>query len=112
MEVGKQGSGKTEYLKNYSNDCIKNNDSLVVLDYIANNDLASTIEKVVPADKLVVLDLSKTDGLQALAYNELYYNENDDLMDKLDVIAAKTQYSTELINSINFGQDLTSAMRR
>lgn len=112
VEVGKQGSGKTEYLKNYSNDCIKNNDSLVVLDYIANNDLASTIEKVVPADKLVVLDLSKTDGLQALAYNELYYNENDDLMDKLDVIAAKTQYSTELINSINFGQDLTSAMRR
>lgn len=110
--VGKQGSGKTEYLKNYSNDSVQHDDSLVVLDYIANNDLASTIEKVVPEDRLIVLDLSKKEGLQALAYNELYYDENDDMMDKLDVIAAKTQYSVELINAINFGQDLTSAMRR
>ncbi|WP_207733599.1 hypothetical protein [Romboutsia sp. 1001285H_161024_C4] len=110
--VGKQGSGKTEYLKNYSNSCIKHNDSLVVLDYIANNDLASTVEKVVSKDKLVVLDLSKRDGLQALAYNELYYTEDMDTMDKLDIIGSKSQYSAELINAISVGQDLTSAMRR
>lgn len=110
--TGKQGSGKTEYLKNYANDCVQHDDSLVVLDYIANNDLASTIEKVVPKDKLIVLDLSKEEGLQAIAYNELYYDDNNDIMEKLDVIGAKTQYSVELINAINFGQDLTSAMRR
>lgn len=112
VAVGKQGSGKTEYLKNYAYDCIKHNDSLVVLDYIANNDLASTIEKIVPEDKLIVIDLAKVDGLQALAYNELYYDENDDVMDKLDVIGTKSQYSAELINAISVGQDLTSAMRR
>lgn len=110
--VGKQGSGKTEYLKNYAYDCINHNDSLVVLDYIANNDLASTIEKVVPKDKLIVLDLAKVDGLQALAYNELYYSKDADVMEKLDVIGTKSQYSAELINAISVGQDLTSAMRR
>ncbi|MGL5328296.1 MAG: hypothetical protein ACRDD7_03435 [Peptostreptococcaceae bacterium] len=112
VAVGKQGSGKTEFLKNYANDCIKHDDSLVVIDYIANNDLASTIEKVVPPEKLVVLDLSKKEGLQALAYNELYYTEDMDTMDKLDVIGSKSQYSAELINAISVGQDLTSAMRR
>lgn len=110
--TGKQGSGKTEYLKNYSYDVIKHDDSLVVLDYIANNDLSSTIEKVVPSEKLVVLDLSKKDGLQALAYNELYYTDEMDDMDKLDIIGSKSQYSAELINAISIGQDLTSAMRR
>lgn len=110
--VGKQGSGKTEYLKNYAYDCINHNDSLVVLDYIANNDLASTIEKVVPKDKLIVLDLAKVDGLQALAYNELYYSKDADVMEKLDIIGTKSQYSAELINAISVGQDLTSAMRR
>ena len=110
--VGKQGSGKTEYLKNYSNDCIKHGDSLVVIDYIANNDLASTIEQVVPKDKLVVLDLANVNELQALAYNELYYKDNATPIEKLDIIGAKTQYSAELINSISVGQDLTNAMRR
>ena len=110
--VGKQGSGKTEYLKNYSNDCIKHGDSLVVIDYIANNDLASTIEQVVPKDKLIVLDLANVNELQALAYNELYYEDNATPIEKLDIIGAKTQYSAELINSISVGQDLTNAMRR
>lgn len=110
--VGKQGSGKTEYLKNYSNDCIKHGDSLVVIDYIANNDLASTIEQVVPKDKLIVLDLANVNELQALAYNELYYEDDATPIEKLDIIGAKTQYSAELINSISVGQDLTNAMRR
>lgn len=110
--VGKQGSGKTEFLKNYSNDCIKHGDSLVVIDYIANNDLASTIEQIVPKDKLIVLDLANVNELQALAYNELYYDDDATPIEKLDIIGAKTQYSAELINSISVGQDLTNAMRR
>ena len=110
--IGKQGSGKTELLKNYANDCIKHGDSLVVLDYISNNDLSSTIEQVVPKHKLIVLDLSNEDGLQSLAYNELYYTDNMTPMEKLDVISNKTQYSVELINAISVGQDLTIAMRR
>lgn len=110
--TGKQGSGKTEGLKNYSNDCIKHGDSLVILDYIGNNDLANTIQQIVPKDKLVLKDLSKMECMESIAYNEKYYTDDMDLMDKLDVISEKSQLITQLINSFNFGQDLTSAMRR
>ena len=110
--TGKQGSGKTEELKNYSYDCINHGDSIVILDYIGNNDLASTIQQVVPIDKLVLKDLSKTECMESIAYNEKYYTEDMELMDKLDVISEKSQLVTQLINSFNFGQDLTSAMRR
>ena len=110
--TGKQGSGKTEELKNYSNDCINHGDSMVILDFIGNNDLGSTIQQITPKDKLVLKDLSKTECMEAIAYNEKYYTDDMDLMDKLDVISEKSQLLTQLINSFNFGQDLTSAMRR
>ena len=110
--TGKQGSGKTEELKNYSYDCINHDDSIVILDYIGNNDLASTIQQIVPADKLILKDLSKVECMESIAYNEKCYTDEMDLMDKLDVISEKSQLITQLINSFNFGQDLTSAMRR
>lgn len=110
--TGKQGSGKTEELKNYSNDCIKHGDSIIILDYIGNNDLANTVQKVVPTDKLILKDLSKVECMEAIAYNEKYYTDDMDLMDKLDIISEKSQLVIQLINSFNFGQDLTSAMRR
>ena len=50
--------------------------------------------------------------MESIAYNEKYYTEDMELMDKLDVISEKSQLVTQLINSFNFGQDLTSAMRR
>lgn len=110
--TGKQGSGKTEELKNYSNDCIKHGDSLVILDYIGNNDLANTVQQIVPEDKLILKDLSKIECMESIAYTEKYYTDDMDTMDKLDIISEKSQLITQLINSFNFGQDLTSAMRR
>lgn len=117
--TGKQGSGKTEELKNYANDCIKNvyknmenGDSMVVLDFIGNNDLASTIQQIVPPHLLVLKDLSKVECMESIAYPEKYYTEDMDLMDKLDVISEKTQLMVQLLNSFSYGQDLTSPMRR
>lgn len=110
--TGKQGSGKTEFVKNYSVDSEDNGDSIVVLDFIGNNDLGTTIEKATPKEKLVIKDLSKVEGMESIAYNEKYYTDMMDTMDKLDVISEKSQLVTQLINSFNFGQDLTSAMRR
>lgn len=110
--TGKQGSGKTEELKNYACDCIKHGDSVVVLDFIGNNDLASTIQHIVPPHLLVEKDLSKIECMESIAYPEKYYTDNMDLMDKLDVISEKTQLMVQLLNSFSYGQELTSAMRR
>lgn len=117
--TGKQGSGKTEELKNYAYDCInrvydamENGDSIVVMDYIGNNDLASTIQQIVPPHLLVLKDLSKVECMESIAYPEKYYKDNMDTMDKLDVISEKTQLMVQLLNSFSYGQDLTSQMRR
>lgn len=110
--TGKQGSGKTEFAKNYSIDSENHNDSIVVLDFIGNNDLGSTIERATPKDKLILKDLSKVECMESIAYTEKYYTDAMDTMDKLDVISEKAQLITQLINSFNFGSDLTSAMRR
>lgn len=110
--TGKQGSGKTEFAKNYSIDSENHNDSIVVLDFIGNNDLGSTIERATPKDKLILKDLSKVECMESIAYTEKYYTDDMNVMDKLDVISEKSQLVTQLINSFNFGQDLTSAMRR
>ncbi|MGL5753200.1 MAG: hypothetical protein ACRCXT_21840 [Paraclostridium sp.] len=117
--TGKQGSGKTEELKNYAYDCInrvydamENGDSIVVMDYIGNNDLASTIQQIVPPHLLVLKDLSKVECMESIAYPEKYYTDDMDTMDKLDVISEKTQLMVQLLNSFSYGQDLTSQMRR
>lgn len=110
--TGKQGSGKTEFVKNYSMDSNKHKDSIVILDYIGNNDLANTVQLAVPEEDIVLKDLSKVECMESIAYTEKYYTDNMDTMDKLDVISEKSQLITQLINSFNFGYDLTSAMRR
>lgn len=110
--TGKQGSGKTEFVKNYSMDSNKHKDSIVILDYIGNNDLANTVQLAVPEEDIVLKDLSKVECMESIAYTEKYYTDNMNTMDKLDVISEKSQLITQLINSFNFGSDLTSAMRR
>lgn len=110
--TGKQGSGKTEFVKNYSMHSNKHKDSIVILDYIGNNDLANTVQLAVPKEDIVLKDLSKVECMESIAYTEKYYTDDMDTMDKLDVISEKSQLITQLINSFNFGSDLTSAMRR
>lgn len=110
--TGKQGSGKTEFVKNYSMDSNKHKDSIVILDYIGNNDLANTVQLAVPKEDIVLKDLSKVECMESIAYTEKYYTDDMETMDKLDVISEKSQLITQLINSFNFGSDLTSAMRR
>lgn len=68
--TGKQGSGKTEYVKNYSTDSNKHKDSIVILDYIGNNDLANSVQLAVPEEDIVLKDLSKVECMESIAYTE------------------------------------------
>lgn len=110
--LGKQGVGKTKFQVRYVKSCADNNDSCVVIDFIGKNDLCNEIEKVVDKEKLVIIDLSNLSSLPAIAYNEITYNLNDSVENKMDIIGIKTQYNVQLINSFNDGNELTSPMRR
>lgn len=110
--MGKQGVGKTKFQVRYVKSCADNDESCVVIDFIGKNDLCNEIEKVVSKEKLVIIDLSNLSSLPSIAYNEIRYNLNDSIENKMDVIAIKTQYNVQLINSFNDGNDLSASMRR
>jgi len=66
--------------------------------------MSKDIEKVVPKDKLVILDFSKADNLQSFAYNELKFKE-DTFESRYEIANKKSQLTLELVNSINLNGD-------
>lgn len=110
--MGQQGSGKTELFKNFAHDIINQNEGLTVIDYIKNCDLANSIEQITPKDKLVVIDLSKEEGLQSFGFNEIEISDDMSAFKILEVSSLQTQLNIELINSIYIGDELSGQMRR
>lgn len=110
--MGKQGVGKTKFQARYVKSCADKGESCVIMDYIGKNDLCNEIKKAVPKEKTILIDLSNIKSLPSIAYNEICYMKNASIEDKMDVIALKTQYNVQLINSFNDGHDLSASMRR
>ena len=104
MLLGRQGGGKSTYLVNYCKYAMSRNESIFVLDYIKNCEMSRDIEKVVPKDKLVILDFSKAENLQSFAYNELKFKE-DTFESRYEISNKKSQLTLELVNSINVNGD-------
>lgn len=71
--IGPPGCGKSTYIKRYICDVVANGEVAVVLDYIGTNELARDIEKIMPKDKVKIINLGGDidEDTQGLAYNEL-----------------------------------------
>lgn len=110
--VGEQGSGKTTMILNYIRCILKRDEGAMVIDYIKNCELSSNIEKEVPKDKLIILDMSDIKQCQGIGYNELKPKSKMS-EDMLDVATRKAQYIEDLINSLNIdGEPLSTSMER
>ena len=99
-------------MTNYANYCAKVNESVIVVDFIKNCELSSSIEKVVDKNKLVILDLSKESDLQSFCFNEIVIPKNMSPFDKLKLASLASQQTISLVDSINEGDPLSSRMRR
>jgi len=110
--VGEQGSGKTTFISNYSNDINSRNEGCILLDFIKNCELSDTIEKVTPSDRLIILDMSDIYKAQGFGYNELKPKSNN-YIDLLDVANRKSLYVQMLIDALNInGDPLSTSMDR
>lgn len=111
--MGRQGGGKTCYLVNYCKNVLARGESIVHIDFIKGCEASKSIEKIVPKEKLIILDLTTEEGLQSLAYNEVKFDNNMSWFKKQELANKKTQLTNELINSINEnGEPLSPKMER
>lgn len=110
--IGEQGSGKTTYISNYVNNIQSRDEGAIVIDYIKNCDLSTTIEKVVSKEKLIILDMSNIHEAQGFGYNELQPKTHN-YLDLLDVSNRKSLFVQMLIDALNVeGEPLSTSMDR
>lgn len=98
---GSQGAGKDYYMGNLSQDIIKADRGLFVIDYIDKCQLSDSIKKRTPAEKLIEINTNLDSELQAFLFNEITYKEDDPIDVKIEVSMQKAQQFELLLDSIN-----------
>ncbi|CBZ04095.1 hypothetical protein EXN25_05480 [Clostridium botulinum] len=107
-----QGGGKTTFIANMSKNNNDKHESVIILDYIKNCELANTVKKVVNKDDVIDLDLSKKECFQGLGFNEVKC-EGKDEFEMFKMSNMKAEQTMSFIDAINTdGLPLTSKMRR
>lgn len=107
-----QGGGKTTLIANMSKNANENHESVIILDYIKNCELADTVKRAVRKEDVIELDLSKKECFQGLGFNEVKV-EGKDEFERFRMANMKSEQTMAFIDSINTdGLPLTSKMRR
>lgn len=112
--LSSMGGGKTTLICNMAMDAIKNDESVIVFDYIKNCELSQAIASVVPESRLIEIDCSDINNLQGFGYDEIEMNGATE-MEKLDMANLQAQQTIAFINAINVDAEsrgLTSQMRK
>lgn len=109
--LGPMGAGKTFQNVQYAKDVINSKEGLIVIDYIKSCELSKSIEAITPKDRLIVLDMSKEECLQAFAYNE-YKIQGDTVFERVESANLHQQQVTALIDAVYLGDPLSGQMRK
>ena len=99
--LGSMGSGKSYYMQNMASDIIKAGRGLVVIDYIDKCQLSDNIKKITSNDKLVEINFNDPKQVQSFNFNELIFNEDDDIYYKVNIAMQKAEQMQLLLDSIN-----------
>ncbi len=109
--VGPMGAGKTFQNLQYAKDVIVAGEGLICIDYIKGCELANQIKQITPKDRLIELDLSKEEYLQAFAYNE-YQVTGNTVFEQIESANLHQQQITALIDAVYVGEPLSGQMRK
>lgn len=99
--LGSMGSGKSYYMQNMATDIIKAGRGLVVIDYIDKCQLSDNIKKITPKDKIIEINFNDSKQVQSFNFNELIFNEDDDIYYKVNIAMQKAEQMQLLLDSIN-----------
>lgn len=110
--VGAQGSGKSTFIANYYRFASQRGEGGLIIDFIKNNELSNEVERYLPEDRVIKLDLSKESDIQGFAFNEIDMNNYKTTFDKLKMANLQAQQVINLVNAINPEQPLQARMSR
>lgn len=99
--LGSMGAGKTTFMTNNAKDIINAGYGLVNIDIVNNCELSESIKSITPKDRLVEIDCSNHNQLQAFAYNEIEINDNMSDYEKVSNATLHTQQIAVLLDAIN-----------
>ena len=99
--LGSMGAGKTTFMTNNAKDIIEAGYGLVCIDIINNCELSESIKAITPKDRLIEIDCSNPNQLQAFSYNEIQINDSMSDYEKISNATLHTQQIAVLLDSIN-----------
>lgn len=99
--MGGSRSGKSTLSINICKNIIDAGEPLIVPDFIGNCEFTDTIAKITPPERLIDIDLSKYECIQALAINELKIKPNMTFDEVSKIARRKATNFLELINIMN-----------
>ena len=99
--LGSMGAGKTTFMTNNAKDIIEAGYGLVCIDIINNCELSESIKAITPKDRLIEIDCSNPNQLQAFSYNEIKINAAMSDYENISNATLHTQQIAVLLDSIN-----------
>lgn len=99
--MGGSRSGKTTFSINTCKNIIDAGEGLIVPDFIKNTEFAEKVKRITPKERLIDIDLSIWECIQAMAYNELKITEGMKAGEINKIARRKASMSLELINIMN-----------
>lgn len=110
VRVGPMGCGKTFENMMDAIEAIKVGDGVIVIDYIKHCEFANSVKAHTPKDRLIELNLSKDECLQAFCYNEFKLT-GDTPRERMKCANKQQQAITELVDAVYMGEPLSGPMR-
>lgn len=107
MLIGPTRAGKSTLIQNMAYDAIKNNECVVIFDFIKNCELSEEVAEAIEKDKITRIECNDFSKMQGLGYNEVGYDK--DPFKQYDNTKKQTTQLMTLVNSINAGDLSLSA---
>jgi hypothetical protein len=114
ITCGGMGAGKTKYTAQFVASAAKAGHGAIVPDFIKNCELSKEIERHIPSDRTVILDLTDISNPFSLAYSEIKITDEMTRWEKIKNASDIADQTAYLINALNDGmvQPLTSKMNK
>lgn len=110
--MAKMGGGKSTFFENNGVDAIKNNESLIVIDFIKNCELSDNIISNIPKEKTVVIDFSDYACSEGFSFNEInMIRDMNDPMSRYECAGLQNALITQFIDSLG-NEEFSASMGR